>query len=1021
MEQSKKVYISSSYEDLIDERNEVIKAVKKEGYEPVCMEKYLAEGRPPIEKVTDDISHCDFYVGIFAFRYGDCPPGENKSFTELEYEKALSCKIPVLCFLLREEALWPPIKTDKNRGLVDGLRNRICDTHMAGWFNDKEELAGLVVKAIKHIDQDRFSEKYFNFNPSMVGQDKAKNSLKQALKIILEKQHVQVIFIEGEQGSGKRTLIEWFRTFLQENHKNVQVYGSTYSDRLSSYSGIRVILGKIFGIEYCDQKDRIHQKISDHCGKYTFDSSIIDFFTNFLRPDIQDDSTLKEENVNARDMYMTRIARLFISKSQEAPLMLFLDDLHDADEGSIRFIEHLLIAFRDVPCKLLVICTFESSKKRDNQALCDALNRIWAKYPYELRDNYKLEPLSDKEMEELIEKMLGGKLIGAEKIMKTAQGNAQHIIETIRSYASQNLIEKSGKQWRLKAEADILSVPTQLTILMKARLEKIEQLKDNGKLKRDYIDWAALIGEKFSPTLLEEAIGISKETDLFNTREEILASLVDKEEIFQSTKDFCKDVEFRQSLLREVVLRETQSKWATQQRHRCIANAMLSSGRLEIFANEIANHFRDAREIDYAIQYMLMAAKFAREEYNYSDTAQQLQKALALLNAPKNDRDKLAVLMKIMMELGEIMSITSKLPEAAKRFLEAIEIARNLSDKKAEIRSLIGLGNVAKLEGKQDASIENYNEAKLIIEHFGQNEYKPSLIKEIADAYLRKAEYPEAVKQCDEWLKIYGFELYPLIAVEILRIRGTVFLYNGNLDKALEDFKNAAVHAKKSGQKIQEAYCYNNIGEVYRKKGDISEAKRNHQKSHDMNMQFGNMVGVIINLNNLGLDSKAEGDIPRAEEFFSKAIGKATDIVCDHRKADSLNNMGTCFRKTNKYSDAQHFYEEAISIFLKGGMQNEVGIVQGNLGILKLLQNEIPEVTALFEESARIFEKANSFVGLTLVFHNLAYIAWKKGEINQCEEYKNLRDKAMENAKGFIWPEEVKRNDLLLPADMEDI
>jgi hypothetical protein len=105
----------------------------------------------------------------------------------------------------------------------------------------------------------------------------------------------------------------------------------------------------------------------------------------------------------------------------------------------------------------------------------------------------------------------------------------------------------------------------------------------------------------------------------------------------------------------------------------------------------------------------------------------------------------------------------------------------------------------------------------------------------------------------------------------------------------------------------------------------------------------------------------------------------------------------------------------------KGGMQNEVGIVQGNLGILKLLQNEIPEATALFEESARIFEKANSFVGLTLVFHNLAYIAWKKGEINQCEEYKNLRDKAMENAKGFIWPEEVKRNDLLLPADMEDI
>ena len=72
------------------------------------MEDYVAEGRLPAERCLEDVSNCDVYVGIFAWRYGFIPSGYEFSITELEYREAIKLKIPTLIFLLDEEAAWSP-------------------------------------------------------------------------------------------------------------------------------------------------------------------------------------------------------------------------------------------------------------------------------------------------------------------------------------------------------------------------------------------------------------------------------------------------------------------------------------------------------------------------------------------------------------------------------------------------------------------------------------------------------------------------------------------------------------------------------------------------------------------------------------------------------------------------------------------------------------------------------------------------------------------------------------------------
>ena len=51
------------------------------------------------------VRECEIYVAVVGFQYGSVVPGENISFTELEFRAASLDDVPRLVFLLDEAAL----------------------------------------------------------------------------------------------------------------------------------------------------------------------------------------------------------------------------------------------------------------------------------------------------------------------------------------------------------------------------------------------------------------------------------------------------------------------------------------------------------------------------------------------------------------------------------------------------------------------------------------------------------------------------------------------------------------------------------------------------------------------------------------------------------------------------------------------------------------------------------------------------------------------------------------------------
>jgi hypothetical protein len=154
-----RIYISSTYSDLRDHRERVYRALRQIGHDAIAMEDYVATDQRPADKCLRDVSSCDLYIGIFAWRYGYVPPQDNpeaRSITELEFRKARSSAIPCLLFLLDEAAEWPPSHIESGEGnrRLHSLRDELCAGFTISFFRGPDDLAAHVSAAVAQWERD---------------------------------------------------------------------------------------------------------------------------------------------------------------------------------------------------------------------------------------------------------------------------------------------------------------------------------------------------------------------------------------------------------------------------------------------------------------------------------------------------------------------------------------------------------------------------------------------------------------------------------------------------------------------------------------------------------------------------------------------------------------------------------------------------------------------------------------------------------------------------------------------------
>jgi CheY-like chemotaxis protein len=122
-----KIFLSSTYLDLIEYRAAAANAFERLGQQGVRMEVFGARPTDATSVCFDEMIESDAMVGIYAHRYGHIPTGHTTSITEQEFDFARSKEKPVFCFLIDQDYPWPPrfIDADQQRAALAAFKGRI--------------------------------------------------------------------------------------------------------------------------------------------------------------------------------------------------------------------------------------------------------------------------------------------------------------------------------------------------------------------------------------------------------------------------------------------------------------------------------------------------------------------------------------------------------------------------------------------------------------------------------------------------------------------------------------------------------------------------------------------------------------------------------------------------------------------------------------------------------------------------------------------------------------------------------
>ena len=154
-EKKYQVFVSSTYEDLKEERAAVSQTLLDLGCIPVGMEQFPASGMSQMDYIKKMLETCDYYVLILAGRYGSIDPTDGVGYTEKEYDYAVANGIPVMSFIIEDIGKLPSDKcekTDSGRAALYKFRSKVSTSRMIKKYSSKESLqAGVAVSLQKCI------------------------------------------------------------------------------------------------------------------------------------------------------------------------------------------------------------------------------------------------------------------------------------------------------------------------------------------------------------------------------------------------------------------------------------------------------------------------------------------------------------------------------------------------------------------------------------------------------------------------------------------------------------------------------------------------------------------------------------------------------------------------------------------------------------------------------------------------------------------------------------------------------
>ena len=589
------------------------------------------------------------------------------------------------------------------------------------------------------------------------------------------------------------------------------------------------------------------------------------------------------------------------------PIVLLLDDLHWADDGTLDFLNYLAEVNLDLPMLVLGLTRPALFERRAD----------WgspAKEGMGQATRIDLLPLGEDASralaDELLKKLPEIPTALRELITGGAEGNPFYMEELVKMLIDEGAIDAREESWGVIVERLLTTrVPQTLTGVLQARLDG---LQPGEKLA---LQQASVIGAVFWDQAL---------TAIDANATAMLPSLVRREFLvlqhdagFEGVRAYA----FKHHLLHQVTY-DTLLKRARRDCHAKAAAwlAGLRGARANDFLGATAEHFEKSGDDAKALEYLARAGEHAASNYANDAAMSHVAHAFALIGANEGEgelREQLLVRWRLLATRERILDLRSQRAEQGAAIEALQRLADVLDDDGRRAEAQWRRSDLALHTGDHRTNELAARQAVALAQRAGNVSLALSAQARLAVALALLGNAASGKALALDGLQCARANGLPILEGRLLNALSVIASLRDDPMLGIEEDRQCVLIERQLGNRRTEARMLCNVGLSLRELGELEQARRCLEESLQLMRSVGDRAAESSAIGALGVIALWQGDAQQALANAQAALAIAVAAQDRVTECYVLLQLGDAELALKHYAAAQAAFDRSLDVALQ--------------------------------------------------------------------------------------------------------